>query len=856
MQIRGFRAIYGDAKGAHDLLSTASAIASEAAQLTRFTDIPSQAPANTIWQPFLRGFKFKSYYVFIKTFADATASRRGMVLSEAIFYPLVEIISLADIEPLLTAFSATLSLAKTETRQDFSLSVRQPTETARRNLPTGLITLLNEFLEAGVDESLVWLGQDNFPAILAALWHYLLPLQREKLSFRFCFVPQNFGSHYPSLIYTLPEMTSRWVAYHRISPPVGKETSASKAVAFLLGEATGAEVKEFFTKLEIEPTDWNSLRMCQECVAYELRREDGTITVSEFRGLINRITVLSPDKRKGGHYKQDIFRKFCEMLLREGTCTDFFAVSPMDFTPFQNSEKLLTTSVSDWLRTHLFELSAAELKRIVERAEEIPTQIWGQAVYHSLAESSARLTKPRAEILWVWWQAENGLFDLLGKNLLQNRQANEIIYATCPRRLPPALGAKMVVCALNEQNWRLAALLYAAYLPSEEAIKQQLKNEPVGITGQASGLPIICERVPLAAVLEVFLQVADERLLPILVAKLSAHDSLLLQRQLRQTAWQKLTLAMLETGEIAFWNNAPLPQKLVFDILRLQTSGELAEPKLLSFAARSPFASLLNYPERKEVWSYLPFAQRESFLARTAEAWWLLSLEHQQTEQLEVLEQELRQVVLAESTIRQVLSKVDSPVDALLKIFQSTPSLSEQKCSQLLSCAVEKTWHINSITAIELGRFVSYRQWKDVAKNMLRLVDYHRRSDLRPAVAECAELFRIWDTLFSSTLSGLRQNSVNWSEWNEAFDACLIELYQEGPTQGNLWQRAGGDIAVLLRHCSGRETWRAALQKLRQGGGGQEISTVRIIEEAQRDYPKNEKLRLLKQLFHKLEGKY
>jgi len=73
----------------------------------------------------------------------------------------------------------------------------------------------------------------------------------------------------------------------------------------------------------------------------------------------------------------------------------------------------------------------------------------------------------------------------------------------------------------------------------------------------------------------------------------------------------------------------------------------------------------------------------------------------------------------------------------------------------------------------------------------------------------------------------------NW--WRTAEDVAS-ELYPLGPTDAEVWSRAGGDLSRLKAGLSGRASWHAALRFLRLGGGGS-ISIDSLLAVMQDDYP-------------------
>jgi adenosylhomocysteine nucleosidase len=72
-----------------------------------------------------------------------------------------------------------------------------------------------------------------------------------------------------------------------------------------------------------------------------------------------------------------------------------------------------------------------------------------------------------------------------------------------------------------------------------------------------------------------------------------------------------------------------------------------------------------------------------------------------------------------------------------------------------------------------------------------------------------------------------------------ALERLLVELYPTGPTQSELWSRAKGDVAMLHLGQTGKADWHSALQQLRLGGGGAQITVGRLVECVIEDFPKN-----------------
>ena len=72
-----------------------------------------------------------------------------------------------------------------------------------------------------------------------------------------------------------------------------------------------------------------------------------------------------------------------------------------------------------------------------------------------------------------------------------------------------------------------------------------------------------------------------------------------------------------------------------------------------------------------------------------------------------------------------------------------------------------------------------------------------------------------------------------WSQLGE----IMPDLYPAGPTDQEIWTRAGGDPSRLHLNDTGRVAWFKALRTLRQGGGGSGIRRESLIGTALKDYP-------------------
>lgn len=86
--------------------------------------------------------------------------------------------------------------------------------------------------------------------------------------------------------------------------------------------------------------------------------------------------------------------------------------------------------------------------------------------------------------------------------------------------------------------------------------------------------------------------------------------------------------------------------------------------------------------------------------------------------------------------------------------------------------------------------------------------------------------------------------SVQPGRWRE-LEQIMADLYPAGPTDQDIWARAGGDVSRLKLAGTGRANWFAALRTLKLGGGGQ-ISRGALLNAALDDFPQHPELAALR----------
>jgi adenosylhomocysteine nucleosidase len=84
-------------------------------------------------------------------------------------------------------------------------------------------------------------------------------------------------------------------------------------------------------------------------------------------------------------------------------------------------------------------------------------------------------------------------------------------------------------------------------------------------------------------------------------------------------------------------------------------------------------------------------------------------------------------------------------------------------------------------------------------------------------------------------------------EFWQHLSSVATELYQSGPSERDIWSRAGGDLAQVTPGATASSSWYRAIRDLKLGGGGRLITPKRLLRAMREDYPQAERLAALEE---------
>jgi hypothetical protein len=835
------QAIYGETGGAHSLIAKSSDERSPFAELKAHTDRPGNPPPNLLWHPYLSGFGFAGYYVLSVTFPDPEASRPGMVLTHVLLADIAEVSCLASLEPLLSFLPTTPKRVTTIspiTVSDF-ISESPGGKTEVQQHPPGMSAVVNALMvNPDITKPVVWVGQEGFTKVVSVLWSNLWPEARKNFRFRLSFGPQDIEGQEITLIATPGELENRWSGYPRVRQS-DERIPDTKAEAFLLGLSGAELIQDLISELEFALAKISDLRKVEKCCDI-LQRLDVTSSTSEVRLLVRLLGDLSPEPEKGVAVKRKAFRRLAD-LTKVGRAPDVMALRNLDISPFMEGEYLLTRMVEEWMVQWIHSDSVTIAR---ENAELIKTALipsgtaWHKAIQESLHLALSAWRPSTASAIWHWWRNIPELLELLADEIPNGSEYEHSLVKAFPEALSEVLGEKVRVFAETRGWYVLHASSVASYCKPAEAFRRHLRIDRD--SSRAVGLRDLSARVEPEDVLAAALTHDDMRLLRIAGEIAANNPRLLDQFDVTVDKWRKIWTYSVEAGA-NIWTGISNPGRTVHSLMDILLQDERIDPSILLAIAATPHGDLTSYPRRSEVWSKMESRVADAFVEANAEGWLAVFKLNPHFDM--AVEKRLENAILNEGRVLRHLGYGRSETLSFgISLFRRFQGLTERQFINWLESILNTGSAIEPVSSALVGKLIASRRWNNAAHELYRYFSYRNRVDLVPALRECYDLLGWLDRFF---LHGKLSFSITEDEWWSAFQEMATRLYPKGPGEQHVWSRSGGDISLIDLTQAGRAQWISALQTLRKGGGGRQITVESLLSEMKEDYHSNQELQVL-----------
>jgi hypothetical protein len=832
-----------DDKGGYGLLKSTLSDSKLAKKIAFNTDIQEQTGAYQ-WDSAIRGFVVDDYFLIMKTFPDKSADvRPGRVFSHVLLIPKTDLINIQNLTPILE-----LLPDKIDKEIIFEPILYKEESNFVTDTSSSCQGRFNKVIHGYVNaqdcsKTIIWIGVENFDTALSLFWKVLPVEEKETLNFglnfnadaipkgklNFINIPENIESKFLNKGFCLVRKNDSHVLTEIFEQLIAGDPEANE------------RLNKFKTIIETGDLSRDAINNIGK-VLNTFECIDLISDLKKLNTLSHVVAEYSPQKEKGVVFKEKLLDKICDLVY---VCdvSELHLIKTFKVNSFEGSERKLTQSINKWLENHLFSEKEAKTKNYSLLFEKLNgnsySNWWTVNIKHQLDVFLSSIDVNRASIVMNWFNQDISILEIIESAIDRSSESENSFTIQLSKSFNKSHFQNLLSFALSRKWLRFHAKLMIFEYSFEQAISSQLlvdDNEEF-----FDGINEIIISISPISVINFAINNGDNRLIKICGKYCHTDSSLLANIEISNLYWQAIWLHSILFGNEIF-DGITEPQEKVYLLLNILLNGKSYNIDLLGKISNTQYGNILYYPNRENIWKFIPNSIRTNFLNKTSTA--LLQKISLDTTTVIPDDKELSDFIISNG-ISDFLYFNRNNFKVTLPIFITFKQLPEHI---LKDYASNFFGNMDVVDATQLGKLVYQRNYKNVAHIIYQ--KSYSNDQFRISLKECHELLGIIDRGLAWANRLISNVEITENEWWEAFASLCIRLYPSGPKDSKIWERADGDESDLITYSTGKEAWNAILKKLRFGGCD-EATPKKLIKRMLEDYKKNEELKTLKDLLEK-----
>lgn len=739
------QAFYGEANRAHSCIKQTITDPDLTSFLIAFTDRPAALPPGVNLLPYLSGSAFAKYYILTKTFPDSTATRAGMVFTHALILKQAEIISINNLQNVLSLFVESTDNKKDELKE-FQLELSDTNfKSISKHQPKYIQEVISAFI-TGITPIFFSGDISSFSHALQQIWNSPNISSRKKLKFRTSFTLADIESVNDLTIVSIQkDFLSKWQG-QKIIQGGNQETIeiTSHSEALFLGYKEKNPFHDFLVELNVNLAEVQSYGQYEKIFINYVsidKVDDANIIRQDVRVL----SKISPSPTDGKRIK-DKFIDRLSTLLETKKDINLKALRNLDWSAFDDGERKGKQIVSLFITSEIENLNQKQFQHLAELVDLSVAEEEKNWWHNSIGETvEATFKKQDGTSLKNIWQlidsSEKTLKNLLSiissvkdcEIVLRNFLPDKIRVETC----------KILAPIAQKKNW---FLLHADILLKqhtiENSLEKQLEVEENLSLADSVGVKYLVEKLTPEKLLEVTLKTGHKKLKEFCVAAIINNVSLLKDIDLAVSYWLDIwTSFVLKTRKI-FSGLTGKEQAVVFSVLDLIVDGKTVNDILVGLIADTAFADISEYKNRSKVWGEVNHLQKEKFLAPTIQS----VLKNLLSGRIDTksIEPEISDRITSDIFMTKFLSENRNDIEPVITLYTSFQNLKDNFLADYIS------YYRGAITEAQakaLGELVSTSKFSKSARSIYDKAKYNIA--FNPAYEKCKELVSLnwWESL-------------------------------------------------------------------------------------------------------------
>lgn len=838
MQIRVEQAYYGDVGKSHGCIVSTISEPSLNSFLTAFTDRPGALPAGTVLEPYLSAAASNGKYILTKTYPDLNAERGGMVFTHALIIELDDVVNIKNLADLLSFLAPKISSSRK--LEVFSF---EPSANSKKDIDTTFPHYAPDTLQkilAG-EHPVIFAGNlSSFEDMLTTIWAGLPTGLKKNFSFTTGFSTTAIDKS-KTIIYFQENLKFLLKNVDYVDDQNEEKIQITSEIErFILFKNDENAFEEFVKELNVDFKDWAIVAPTVK--AFQLYQDiESGLQQDELRLLLRNVAKISPQRDAGTRIKKTILSKLAGSISNNDK-SNIKSLKNLPLESFADGSATLNPAIQRYLVTNFnseVDFDAGLAADLVVLSKGDTGTWWATAVKTGLSTVLKNMTSSCSKNVWQLL----GNFDTCRIELLSylpaTRKNEQILIDAIPATINGAVAEKVANDIMGKKWYSLYANLLLKYLPIEQALKKQLAYERSTGENCFDGTLLLCEKLDDARLLTATLEDKGDLLCGVYADRSVKKPFLLKSLDATNPIWLNIwSLSLKQTSNIE--HGIEDLKSTVGDIIGLVTTGQSIPENILSLISDSHFSDLSDFSNRENLWKNMPDLFTEKFLQSTVKG----CMEKLLVGNLDVanLESKILEVLRSDKYVTEFLSSNRSNLSSVIVLFSKINGLKDEFLADYINYFGRE---ISELQSSMLGDLIFGRKFIKAARQVFE--KSKGNSSFRIALNKCKGLinFSFFETLVYGGIIGKTVSAE--SLYSEILSKAL-SLYPQGPDQGDIWKRAGGDAGKFTNHKTREENWRFAIHLLKNGGGGNLTirSLVNIMHE---DYPQNTEINELKKYF-------
>ena len=807
----------GNRDGAHGVVET-NLDSALAAEIARRTDFPGNLP-NEVGQAAIVSlgyFTLASRLVIYEIGSDERAQRAGMAASGAVA---IEWDAAENLVDLKCAIDATRALRMSDT-------ILKTLEIDRSDVDEHMPTCA-PLIDHLFDQDVLLPIECDQASVLRSLWTSLPSGLLRSMKVRLCFAPNDIASDGGVSVGFVPRAlkwafsAEKWL--EEPFEPQGEKKLSALATNIASGNA--GDLFAFADENEIHLSKMVDLDRLERVI----RRLGGNPSTAELIGTLRFVQSL-----KGGLGKTALELSVAKSISDTAASWSFDDVRTLRNVTVSSDDERATLSSALQSRTIPLITSLASTDNATLFSDVFDERCkpwWRESFRRSLRCNRKRLPESIAKSVWdlAGKKATTAAAAAIVSDLQRADQMDETLAKSLKHSHDFDIDTIFAMAPLNHFPMTVSRGLLL-FCSIDDAVRRVMVINDVST--RTAVLRALCEQADGQCVCDLAGYDEGVELTHGVAERLAAEPVLLAKIDISVSSVQRAAAAALAV--LSSTDDASI-SAFVDRALRFIATGSSIELEFNERLGERSEANAIDMPERQLLWDSIEEPAKTAILRRTAGSW----LERiGAKELLPAPEPSLRKVLIHEDLLpcrEAALFNVGLAGWNHLASFESSSVPVKYRDCLLNIVGNENPLRKNDVA--RMGIIIRDRQWSSLATALVS--KFHSRQDLGPAWPSIMPLLHVFERCW------LPSPSFTKEEVDGALRALLSELYYGGPGDGNVWERAGGDLSEVVSQKSGADQWTDAMRKVRSG---HRVSRCELLRVASVEFPNNANLRQLKRI--------